>query len=490
MIQNFEKYLEITHSRPYMLLHEYYQKESIWEITGTARLELPHSNFISWVLDNGSAHGLGEEPFRRFVESLCLVNEKWYGGDIHSKYKQNIFNHSSGKYYEQLMVGKYAIEQMNVIREKSLSNGRRADIFIVVKLIFSPQDYKFLIVCIENKVGSPEKEEDINGKVEYQTEIYEKFLTDSDKIVQTVSNITETGEDEFSEDDILLLPVFMIAKPSQAIEKNIGDASKLVKSDYVPASREFITYNYQHFLDDVISPIIERGGSEAERHFIEYRRCLGPQSQSFLDDSGDKIKGDFVMAVSQNEKEWALGLLSKDGDCEESVKVIEEIFDSLKKDSFLLQDRETPFWVELAKLYCHLDEIGYKIPLDMDTVKRAAKVSNEKKYYYIGEKQYKNKGKSRNSLGYLVFDLISLYAKKNTGCSLSPREIIENVWGNKYKFMFLTKDEYDVSDRKDDYFDEQLEIGGEKVFLWKWWVQWEVDIFIEKLDMSAEVQSE
>lgn len=82
-----------------------------------------------------------------------------------------------------------------------------------------------------------------------QTVIYEEILTDG----KLAKRLVEEGLDEegISAQNILILPIFMTAKTSNVIQKSI----RRELGDCLPASHEFISYNYQHFLDDVIVPL-------------------------------------------------------------------------------------------------------------------------------------------------------------------------------------------------------------------------------------------
>ena len=91
-----KEYLELTHDENYIDLYKYYSKETIFDIVGVSRQENPHSSFIRWMLGSGKAYGLGDLPFRKFIETVLLIKEKYYdsqnANDGRWQDPANIFN--------------------------------------------------------------------------------------------------------------------------------------------------------------------------------------------------------------------------------------------------------------------------------------------------------------------------------------------------------------------------------------------------------------
>ena len=71
-----EQIIQMKKSPEYLSLSAYYAKKSIFEILKISREEKTHSNFIAWLLDPKSDHGLGTFPMECFLNMLIIRNSE------------------------------------------------------------------------------------------------------------------------------------------------------------------------------------------------------------------------------------------------------------------------------------------------------------------------------------------------------------------------------------------------------------------------------
>ena len=391
---DYKEYLKLIRSDEYIALHQYYSDKTIWEITGTARRELSHSSFIKWMLDPNETHQFGMEPFHRFIESLCGVKESWYKD---TKRFFTMDNHMFlSKNYDDIRMGRFDALSISVMPEKSMKGLGRADVFLTAELQFQSGKNKTLAVLIENKVESTEQYDKSAKKDRYQTEKYATYLKE------------QKNYD-------LVLPVFLIAKASRRIKRAILDREITPDKhdESLAQSEEFITYNYQNLLAEVISPILNslEDNSTEKRRLEEYCRCLGPQSSSFAENSA--IRGESVMAISLKEREWATEIWGREDSRQNRRHLLSDIFASISNgQGFILNKKEMTFWIELAKLFLYLsDSNDNVIVLDESETQTIEAVASQKKFIFRGV-EYKIK--SERSLGLLARDLIDDFLHQNT----------------------------------------------------------------------------
>lgn len=90
-MNDYHDLLKMINSEEYIRLKDYYTRETFWDATGTARLELPHSSFIHWLLNPDSTHGMGDYPLRKFIETVIFAKEGFYGSRTFAQKKTNLF---------------------------------------------------------------------------------------------------------------------------------------------------------------------------------------------------------------------------------------------------------------------------------------------------------------------------------------------------------------------------------------------------------------
>ena len=113
--KDYKKYLDLTNSKEYIELYNYYQKSTFMDILGVSRQENPHSSFWRWLLDSSSNHEIGDFPLRKFIETVCftyvklysskgLENDPWFCNkkeDLNGR-KYNLFNKENYKILSQV----------------------------------------------------------------------------------------------------------------------------------------------------------------------------------------------------------------------------------------------------------------------------------------------------------------------------------------------------------------------------------------------------
>lgn len=237
--------IDFGNSAEFKELDAYYSQPSIFNALGVSRHENTHSNFIAWLLDPSSNHGLGDMPLRKFLEAFSLACA---------------LPHSRGKIPQDLIsaitAGDYKLSAVTVEREKVLKDGSRVDIYLEGIIAFDRKEYP-LKLAIENKVKSSEHDS--------QTKRYLEAL-----------------RPPVSSPDIFLTPL------SNRKYELLGAP----ECD----SKDFIQLNYQYLADYIIEPCrdcLEEGG--VKRYLTEYLLALGlPETR--------QTKGDFIMAISKEER--------------------------------------------------------------------------------------------------------------------------------------------------------------------------------------------
>ncbi|MCD7958207.1 MAG: PD-(D/E)XK nuclease family protein [Ruminococcus sp.] len=237
--------IDFGNSAEFKELDAYYSQPSIFSALGVSRHENTHSNFIAWLLDPSSNHGLGDMPLRKFLEAFSLACA---------------LPHSRGKIPQDLIsaitAGDYKLSAVTVEREKVLKDGSRVDIYLEGIIAFDRKEYP-LKLAIENKVKSSEHDS--------QTKRYLEAL-----------------RPPVSSPDIFLTPL------SNRKYELLGAP----ECD----SKDFIQLNYQYLADYIIEPCrdcLEEGG--VKRYLTEYLLALGlPETR--------QTKGDFIMAISKEER--------------------------------------------------------------------------------------------------------------------------------------------------------------------------------------------
>lgn len=306
--KDYKHYLEMRNSQEYQLLQQFYHKKTIFDILGVARQENPHSNFISWILDPYESHGMGDFPFKRFVETMCFsylhhgigyLNEKnctfrGYPQELQEAAGRHLlfFNDTAqdserAQLMENLMRGDYRISSCEVAREKVLEKQRRADIYIkaIIKTTNTEgeeTDSCRLLIFIENKVTSSENDK--------QTNAYMKFML-------------EKSVKEFQ----FILPIYLYPASNPELYEAASAMEDGQSAKQAPCSnRLFLLMNYQFLMDGVLAPCQRAFRNEKIYDILtEYISCLGKS----INDNGDGgEQAVAVMAVGEDEKKWSMGL--------------------------------------------------------------------------------------------------------------------------------------------------------------------------------------
>jgi hypothetical protein len=231
-------------------LNSIYQSKSFSEILGVSRKEIPHSRFLSWVLNPFESHKFGFFTIKKFLDILVLMaNQK-----STEKYKQ-LFN--------DIITDDIKIDDVLIESEKSIFSAGRVDIYI--KLSISNKDYKNLEIVIENKVSANETNDQTNRYFEY----FEKTKNADSQLLY-----------------VYLTPLSTL----QLIEMEEAQCN----------CKEFIQINYQILVDKMFEPIFLLDVSSKTKFII--REYLQSLSQPSLDDSS-KIEEGLIMAIGNEERE-------------------------------------------------------------------------------------------------------------------------------------------------------------------------------------------
>ena len=420
---DYKQYLEFTHDRDYIELYDYYSTETIFDIMGVARQENPHSSLIRWILGSHSGHGLGDMPFRKFMETVSLMREKGYGDAEVQEYvaeklwknSNNLLASENEDLFEEVKYGRYVVKDIRVANEVVLDNQRRADIVAVVTFrlqqeIRGKRDYALLLM-IENKIGSKEHTN--------QTTEYVNSLNDEKIFAAAVDHITDGQLNEISFDECLQLFVYMNPSRNQDVKQELIKRSTKKRSSVgaLAASDEYITITYQYFLNGVLEPLAAITQNETTKARLnEYIRCLG-QAKIEQIDQNEKAKKNtsgneyLIMAVSGEEKKKAKRLWAK------YQPVILDVLQSVDTDAFVLNDSDVTFWISLTNLYrISMDEMRKDVAEDAGQTARLEELEalvrdvNKRNVLTIRKYEYKgNEYASRASrnIGLLCRDLIN-----------------------------------------------------------------------------------
>lgn len=465
---NYSEYLKLINSEEYIKLHNYYTQETYWEITNTARQELPHSSFLRWLLDINGSHGLGDKPLRKFLEAIGIEWSEFRDKDLWFRKEQNVLNNK--RYVGQLIHGSFSIiDEGKSENEYPLKNKRRADIFMQINIKFrAEKEAKELTICIENKVTSSENE---NQTKNYQNDLFPQYQ--------------------------LVLPVFL--SPSKS----------------TPDSQEFLPMDYQRILDCVLVPLTKElpDTSNISRFLKEYVRCLGPQSKAFLDEKGKEIKNAVTMAVTPLEKHCVKAIL--ENPC--YTKVLTAIMQSLpmQPEAFLLDVKLRPFWIEVANLYKYISLNSENMDQDLvEAIKNAPTSTRYRKEFSYNQKIYRSLLKGDKSLGALGYNLIADYVKSHN--PMSADAVCKTLALPEYTFKlkseadaldihseecFILREYYlkdyktDCADKYED-FDKMVHrqkgyhlsplfgsvcIGGKQYYVWRWWSEEEIEAMAKRI---------
>ena len=233
-------------------LENYYGTKSLGEIFGVSRKELIHNNFIAWLLGNQESHNLGNYTFKKFLEILVLSSK----GIQSEAYK---------KLFDSIITGELTVDGLQTFTEKNIKLVGRVDIVLEADIVYF-ETAKKLRVVIENKVTTKEHSD--------QTTKYYNYY------------------ENFNEKDCINLYVFLT--PISGIE--LSDLEEPECS-----CKKYIQTNYQHLVDYLLEPILNKDISDKTRIIIkEYLQTLSQPTQN---DEDVEHKQGLIMAIGKEERE-------------------------------------------------------------------------------------------------------------------------------------------------------------------------------------------
>jgi hypothetical protein len=261
--------LTLRNSKEYQELCKRYTAQTVFNILRISRDENVHSDFLAWLLDPVSDHGLGDFTLRKFLEMLVRVLRE-------TKQSERAAELFPMEVVDSLISGNYAISEVEVKREVGTTSKRRMD--IVLKFRFEcATGVRRILVVLENKVYSGENME--------QTVDYWKWAT-----MLVHGDPTGGGSPE-------LTSVVGVYLTPLAETEFRGLCRCQCKCEH------FIQANYQSLMDHVLVHVLGRDiKTEASFLIEQYVRNLSyPCSLAELT-SGEITKGDIIMAIPPDER--------------------------------------------------------------------------------------------------------------------------------------------------------------------------------------------
>lgn len=207
--------------------YEKYHKGNIFGITKVSRLEKMHSNFIAWLLNANSSHGLHTYAVQQLI--MCLELIKGKPDNMDAQLDLNVIRES---YLDDFII------DTDIEMEKD-----NVDICILAKT----KANKTLPILIENKVNSDENNN--------QTEKYYEY-----------------GENRFGKKTLYYNPIYILLYP---------EYNKIKQS-----SDKYLRMTYQEMVDFVIEPAFYKSrDNETKNNIKTYLQCLSYQDDN---EKGDK----------------------------------------------------------------------------------------------------------------------------------------------------------------------------------------------------------
>lgn len=446
--EHYKQYLDMCNSEAYHQLQRFYHRKTLFDITGIARQENPHSSFIKWLLNPYESHGMNDFPMKRFLETICFAYDKYgqtYLNEDNLTFKTYLDNnninaktakeklflfHESAENSEKeqirktLMQGNYNIDSCEISREKVLKKQRRADIYIDMTLRINKADKGMelwhLLVFIENKVNSNENEE--------QTDAYMKYLLNDEK-----------------EKNKYIIPIFLYPVTNNDLANAVQAANDDNKSIFPCLNRLFLLMNYQYLLDGVISPCQKAyNDSPVSGILLDYVTCLGKSIEDYIEQANQTTKGrtnknskSTVMAVSREEKDWSLQLWNQHQDillaaCGEFSQPMDERF-------LLRNNSDEQFYrtvLSSVKTYLEEQEKNNEQVDNKEYLNRINDVlKNSKATFYVKQSndepwKFASGSRRNETLGALGYVIIRQYiAREMKNSKLSPKKLLEDLRG-------------------------------------------------------------
>jgi hypothetical protein len=281
-------------------LDSYYSTKSYSEILGVSRKEIPHSNFIAWLLNNQESHNLSFYPIKKFLEILVVSSN----ANQLQKYKV---------LFDSIITDDLSVNSIDVVTERAIKNVGRVDIYIEADITYSGRQQKLRVV-IENKVSTKEHSDQTKKYYDY----YEGL------------------------ENVGWMNLYVFLTPISGID--LSDLSEPECS-----CKEYIQINYQNLVDYLLEPILNKNiSSKTENIIKDYLQGLSQPAQN---DEDEEHKQGLIMAIGNEERElltkfWnqnqklimsALYAISSDPDQDKDVR--DNIGTALKSISNHQKDR-------------------------------------------------------------------------------------------------------------------------------------------------------
>lgn len=263
---------------------------------------------------------------------------------------------------EYISVGNYEIVKFDIARELSTNGSGYLDLYMNLELNLNKQKTEELYVIVENKVESKEGKD--------QTLKYQQWVERTIKSKNVVM-------------------IYLTA-----------DTEENITSD------RFVKVSYTE-LNNKVLKLCERKIENPNAKYLlsDYICCL---SQPLLNPMEDNID-DFthtVLAISDNEIEWVNSLIKKYE--KQLLYIIDEL---VSRNNKLIQGIYKSKLTTFKGIFNVIESLDIDIP---DIQLKLDKILNNKivKIVY-NSKEYRPYGKNKNSIGYLVRDMIENYVKEN-----------------------------------------------------------------------------
>ena len=151
------KYAELLEDADFERLELGLQAPNIFSILGIRRMEIRHSNFLAWLLNPAETHGLGPDFLKRFLR-LAVAG-------------------AGGAPLELLDVEAMDLSRVVVHREWGGDSKKRVDLLMVIDHTYGSQEGN-LVICIENKVDSRDRENQLDY---YAGEVHDRYSGEHDR---------------------------------------------------------------------------------------------------------------------------------------------------------------------------------------------------------------------------------------------------------------------------------------------------------------------
>ncbi len=248
-----DQIIDFYNDELFQKINAYYGKKTLFNILKIERNEKRHSAFLAWLLDIKGSHGLGEEPFRRFMRLLSKQDDK---------------------YNNPFLYGNYRIANMEVETERpaKIKNCKTRYVDVDMEFGFTVNKVDepvFVHIILENKVYTEEHDE--------QTDFYCKWAFE---------------EQEISKKNKWIIGVFL---SPELTEKCAGDTDDF----------EYVKITYDDILKYVIEPLLAQEMPAETRVILSdyVINLCQPWKVKNDDDKKASTDKDTILAMSRESKE-------------------------------------------------------------------------------------------------------------------------------------------------------------------------------------------